>query len=265
MSQERALESAERFQAQVSTVLEQLKEAGFLISPVEETRRVLRACTTPKISPGYDEVELYSSPRWRPSSPYRLVAETIPSSEPDRASSIPLDITGRSGAAISLTEITELLCSAYGTSTSGRKPVPSAGALWPLTVHVWIPLEFHGDCWLHWFDDENAGLHRFDIARPAAELGTWYLQPDYVSEILYRWGVLIIISVNVSRVATKYRERAVLFSGIEAGSVLQEIYRLAPSFDVNVRPLGGFYASRICDVIGTPEPILSLLLWRVRD
>jgi hypothetical protein len=251
------------FESQVTDALQALRSSGFLIPRAEFTRRILNTCRTANSNPGYDEAAVYGFSRWQPPGIVTTTFKGIRSNSSERGRSIPLDIDGRSAEPVQLSDVTALLDQSYGTLLTGYKPVPSAGALWPLVFYVWAPSELNHECHLHWFDDEGLNLFPMHKVRTSQTIGSWFLQPEYVETLLNQGAVLILICADLARIEAKYGNRAVFFTAIETGAVMQEICRRAPSRGLVARPIGGFHpANPPGDIESDLEFMLTVALWK---
>jgi hypothetical protein len=230
----------EEYRGDIDGALKTLRARGFLIGSEHAAKRILRACRDATETLEYVESVVYGTSRWRHPSSGGPIARAKPLRQSERGRSTPLDINNQSFEEIDPQQIVELLTLAYGTLESGGKPVPSAGALWPLTIFAWARREEGAGCELFWFDDQELTLCSLDRSESAEVISSWFLQPDYLLELLGSGTYLALIAADLSRAAAKYANRAVFFSAIEAGAVVQEISRRAPSFGMSVRTIGGF-------------------------
>jgi hypothetical protein len=262
--QETIIAAATPFDAQVAEAIAGLRRAGLLISPITASRRLLGRITTPVPPAAYSESVVYSASRWRPSEPLNVIAQGAQQPDASRAPSLPLDLDQHRGSYLSPGEIAEALALAYGTTASGRKPIASAGALWPLVLHAWLPTPSKRAN-LHWFDDQDLRLYSTATNYDFESLGACYLQDSYITAALERQAILLNISADVSRSAQKYGDRSVLFCVIEAGALMQRISDSAASMRMSVRPLGGFYPQKLALALGEVDPLLTVLILRIAD
>ena len=165
--------------------------------------------------------------------------QTIRLPQPDVAGKMPLEstISGRrsirnfSDKALSLKQVGQLLWSAQGITDRKRlRAAPSAGALFPLEVYV----------------AKEDGLYRYipdghilqmvsarDI-RPGLQKAS--LMQAWVKEA----PVDIIICAVYKRVTSRYGDRGIRYTDMEAGHVAQNIHLQAVALGLGSVPIGAF-------------------------
>jgi SagB-type dehydrogenase family enzyme len=142
------------------------------------------------------------------------------------------------------TVLAGLLAAAY-RSTEGRRPVPSAGALYPLEVYV-AALAVEG---------VPAGVYHYNPFRHrVARLGE-VSRPDVARtlvepELAERGSALVVLTAVFWRSRVKYGLRGYRFALLEAGHLVQNALLAAASAGVPALPLGGFYDRRLDALVG---------------
>lgn len=165
-----------------------------------------------------------------------------------------------SGESIELQSIIDMLWSAYGEvqtpkndgilTTNYRRTVPSAGALYPLMIHVAL---FKDAGELH------PGVYRAWMGLPGMvgfNLVSWntdgfvrsFVDPFVLNE---SHGV-IIVSGSFHATGKKYGNRSMLYVTLEAGHVAQNIHLAASESRVATVEIGGFYEELVAESIGLP-------------
>jgi SagB-type dehydrogenase family enzyme len=158
---------------------------------------------------------------------------------------------------LTLDELSNLLHAGYGVTTTQsaestesrgqlRRTVPSGGALYPLEVYVFA-----------WRVEGLAeGLYHFDPLRRVLETARCKtLKQEVASAMVYEeaacgCGALFVISAMFWRTRFKYGLRGYRFALLEAGHVAQNIQLAAEALGLGSVPLGGFYDSRLDELLG---------------
>jgi SagB-type dehydrogenase family enzyme len=177
-----------------------------------------------------------------------------------------LDLTERrrsawpgEGRGVSFRQLSTLLAAMYRGSRDGPGgPVPSAGALHPLAVHVLIrdpvpPL----DAGLWWYDarsDELGRLRDGDI--PVDHL---FLPYPGTESFFTGPTPILFISADLERPARKYANRGYRYALMEAGAAMQNAYLAATEVEVPVRAIGGFDDEGIAELLGLRDDVVPLL------
>ena len=137
-----------------------------------------------------------------------------------------------------------MLGAAY-QSVGGRRPVPSAGALYPLELYV---LAIH-------VREVESGVYHYDPFRHrlerlgALELGD--MESALVDPCLAAGAAALFVVTGVFwRSRFKYGQRGYRFTLIEAGHVVQNAVLAAAALGVPALPLGGFYDTMLDGLVG---------------
>ncbi len=149
---------------------------------------------------------------------------------------------------ITVEAVATLLAAAYRSEARERmlrRPVPSAGALYPLELYA-LPLAvddvdrstFH----YHPFRHRLELLEAFDETNVRAAL----VEPALAE----RSSLVIVITTMVWRVRFKYGLRGYRFALLEAGHVAQNVLLAAAALRLPALPVGGFYDRRVDDLVG---------------
>jgi len=156
---------------------------------------------------------------------------------------------------LTLKEITQLLWAAQGiTSENGYRTAPSAGALYPLTIHV-VAENVKGleKGIYRYLPEENKlektrnGSFRDKIYRNA-------LRQTAVKEA----SALLIITGDYSVTRKKYGDRAERYVHLEAGHAGQNIYLQAETLGLGTVSIGAFSDRGIKQVLNTDSQPLYI-------
>jgi SagB-type dehydrogenase family enzyme len=160
---------------------------------------------------------------------------------------------------VSFDELSAVLRAGYGRD--GRA-VPSAGALYPLVIHVWTreavgPL----GAGLWWYDPASERL--LAVPSPVADAGDVLLSHPLSDGLLERGHPVVFVSADLGRVSRKYGNRGYRYALMEAGAVMQAAYLIGAELDLPIRAIGGIHDDRTRTFLALPdgaEPLLALLV-----
>ncbi len=175
-----------------------------------------------------------------------------------------------SGNKVSKMQLSALLWAAYGKLESYkekyvekklyRRTVPSAGALYPLMIHI---INFQNTEYL------TEGIYRVHYPQPLSvdfahisdipkNISCCFVNPKKLIGV----SGVIFISGNFSRSAHKYNNRALLYILLEAGHVAQNVHLAAQESGLETIEVGGFYEDKIANLLALPSnsmPLTSIL------
>jgi len=161
---------------------------------------------------------------------------------------------------VPLQNIVNMLWSAYGEINNGRRTVPSAGALYPLKIHVallrktenLIPAIYH--VYLGLPRSIGFGLVSTDINRFAR---------SFTDPIMFEGAHgVIVISGSFRVTAEKYGSRSMLFVPLEAGHAAQNINIVAVEYNIATVEIGGFKEILLAEAINLPKyyhPLITVI------
>jgi SagB-type dehydrogenase family enzyme len=140
-------------------------------------------------------------------------------------------------APLSLAEVAQLLWAAQGvTHSEGLRTAPSAGALYPLEVHL-VAGEVSGlSPGVYRYDPERHRLFRQLEGDLRGALAEKALEQSWVAEA----PALLVITAVVRRTARKYGRRAERYALIEAGHAAQNVYLQAEALGLGTVLVGAF-------------------------
>jgi len=153
---------------------------------------------------------------------------------------------------ISFQQLSNLLFASYGIRNSGPcKTVPSAGALYPLSIYIAIGKDS--------LEEIKAGVYRYMPITNSLELvkegdsrriiAISCLGQAFISKA----PVSIIISANFERMKYKYGNRGIRYAIMEAGHSCQNIELAAVSLGLVSCPVGAFSDNDIIKAIGLSD------------
>jgi SagB-type dehydrogenase family enzyme len=180
--------------------------------------------------------------------PHRPTVELPPTTQPD-ASFARLLRLRRSELApervpLSLADLSVILGTSYAaTPRAGaglRRPVPSAGALYPLELYV-IALAVNGlePSVLH-YDPFRHRLSHLDFVAPAA-----VSEAVVDRSLVDRAAAIVVVTSMFWRSRFKYGARGYRFLLLEAGHLAQNAILAASALGICALPLGGFFDCRL--------------------
>ena len=151
--------------------------------------------------------------------------------------------TAAEPAVLSVEHLAAVLAAAY-RSISGRRPVPSGGALYPLELYV-VALtvesleaaSFHYDPFRHRLERIGSGAR--------AAVGAALVDPALAEHA----SALVVITAMFWRSRFKYGLRGYRFALLEAGHVVQNMVLAAAALRIPALPLGGFYDRCVDDLV----------------
>ena len=162
------------------------------------------------------------------------------------------------GGSLELAEIARLLWAAQGISDPhGLRTAPSAGALYPLEVHLATgrtngldPGVYHYLPHEHALAQTATGDHRVQLANAA--LG---------QEAVAHAGAVIVLTGIYRRTTIKYGDRGVRYVHMEVGHAAQNVYLVGESLGIGTVMVGAFDDEHVKRVIpmGADESPLALL------
>jgi len=149
-----------------------------------------------------------------------------------------------------LSAVSQLLWAAQGiTDAAGLRTAPSAGALYPLEVHLVVGA----------VPGVRPGVYRYDPRRhrlvlgsegdPRAGVAQAAGGQDWVAEA----PAIIVLAAVYQRSASKYGERAERYVHMEVGHAAQNVYLQAAALGLGTTMVGAFRDEELARVLGLPE------------
>lgn len=126
-----------------------------------------------------------------------------------------------------------------------RRPVPSAGALYPLELYVAAAAVRELEPALYHFHPFERRLSRLGALDAEAARGA--LVDGAVADVA---SALLVVTAVFWRSRCKYGQRGYRFALLEAGHVVQNVALAAAALGLAALPLGGFYDRRLDALVG---------------
>ncbi|MBV8256869.1 MAG: SagB/ThcOx family dehydrogenase [Actinobacteria bacterium] len=151
--------------------------------------------------------------------------------------------------------LSTLLLAGYGETGSGRRAVPSGGALYPLELYVVAHSVGGLAAGLYHVDPGRRALellHERDVAGDIAELTP-------MTELTEHASAVVLVTAVFWRTRFKYGLRGYRFALLEAGHAMQNMVLAAAALRVEACPLGGYFdcrAERFLGVDGVDESVV---------
>lgn len=158
--------------------------------------------------------------------------------------------------ALQLGDVGKLLFAAQGINRPrGFRTAPSAGALYPLTVHIAAGAVQGMEPAVYRYLPDGHALSRValgDVRREVADaaLGQMWMAGAQV---------ILVISAEYAKVTGKYGRRGEQYTHIEAGCAAQNVALQALDLGLGGTVVGAFKESLMRDVLRTPPELVPLI------
>jgi SagB-type dehydrogenase family enzyme len=151
---------------------------------------------------------------------------------------------------LALDELSQVLWSAQGiTSTEGKRTAPSAGALYPLELHLLAADVKELPAGLYDYEPVQHALLRRRLEDCRSELAVAARHQDCVRTAC----AILVITAVFERTTQKYGERGVRYAHMEAGHVAQNVYLQASALNVGTVLVGAFDDREVKRVLQLPQ------------
>lgn len=160
--------------------------------------------------------------------------------------------------AVPLAMLGQLLWAAQGRSAPGRRTAPSAGALYPLELHlVAARVEPLAPGTYRYVVEAHALQARREVAATPAALQAAALDQSAVGAA----ALVVVITAVEARVSGKYGSRAGRYAAFEAGAAAQNLALQAVALGLGSVVVGGFEDTAVARTLKLPpdERPLALL------
>ncbi len=137
---------------------------------------------------------------------------------------------------LSLVELSQLLWATQGISSQRLRTVPSAGALYPLEVHVVVGKVTGLESGVYRYHPRKHGLEKTvagDVREPLASAA-------YGQSWIGEAAIALVVSGVYKRTTAKYGERGVRYVHMEAGHAAQNLYLQAEALGLGTTTVGAF-------------------------
>ena len=162
-----------------------------------------------------------------------------------------------------LDELSQVLWSAQGITTpTGKRTAPSAGALYPLELHLLATHVKELPAGLYDYEPLEHALLRRGLEDCRSELAAAAHQQECVRTA----AAVLVIAAVFERTTGKYGERGVRYAHMEAGHVAQNVYLQAGALDLGTVLVGAFddrEVKRVLQLRQEEEPLGLMPLGRL--
>lgn len=157
---------------------------------------------------------------------------------------------------ISLKTLSQLLFFAAGVTRQGKRPYPSAGALYPLEVYL-----------LSQRTDIPKGLYHYNIRLHVLEILTQTIPSKvirtlFIQESIKNAPCILFITARFPRNTVKYGNRGYRHVLQEVGHLSQNIYLLSCALDIGCVSIGGFKDDAVNTLLvvdGLEETVINVI------
>jgi len=159
---------------------------------------------------------------------------------------LPIPLTGE--------EISKLLWSSYGKSAHG-KVVPSAGAIYPLTIYI------AKEDGIFKYISESHEIQQAAEGDKRDELSAQALNQSCIRDA----SAIIIISCNFKKICSRYGERGIRYAYLEAGHAAQNVCLMSSALNLGSVCVGAFNdpgIESICNVSKIEKVIYMVAVGR---
>ena len=159
---------------------------------------------------------------------------------------------------LALAAVSQLLWAAQGiTAAGGRRTAPSAGALYPIELHL-VAQQVDGlAAGVHRYLPAAHALQRSGVAVTAASLQRAALGQGAVGAA----AAVVVITAVESRTAGKYGPRAGRYVAFEAGAASQSLALQAAALGLGTVVIGGFDEAAVAAILALPageQPVVMM-------
>lgn len=146
---------------------------------------------------------------------------------------------------LGIDELGTILNAAY----SADRPVPSAGALYPLRLYAIINRSDEIPSGYYQYDHKGSSLVQFSD-EPEPEKLKYIFNSD---SLVHNAPVVIVIAADLSRQTEKYSNRGYRYTILEAGHTAQNINLAATELGLGTLEYGGFQDNKLAGELGLGE------------
>ena len=161
------------------------------------------------------------------------------------------------GEHLTLEEVSGLLKAMY--TVGEQRSIPSAGQLYPLNIHIAVTSSSS--------DSLSRGLYQYDPVRLLLNpIGDVQVTPDIIARILNSYqaelaGLVVFVSADLQRPASKYSNRGYRFALMEVGHVGQNAHLYcSETSGLGMVEYGGFQDKLASEFLSLDYPKQSVLL-----
>jgi len=158
---------------------------------------------------------------------------------------------------LSLAQVSQLLWAAQGiTAADGLRTAPSAGALYPLEIHLAVGKVENLDNGVYRYEPHRHRLIRLHMGDVCAALAVAALNQSWFRDA----AAILVCSAIYDRTTDKYGHRGVRYVHMEAGHVAQNVLLQATALELHSAIVGAFDDQAIHETLATPADCAPLYL-----
>ncbi len=166
------------------------------------------------------------------------------------------------GGPLTLAEASQLVWSAQGeTDPAGLRTAPSAGALYPLELHLVVGEVTELPAGVYQYSVDSHQLARVATGDKRTTLSDATSSQGWIAKA----AAVMVISAVYDRTTVKYGHRGRLYAHLEAGHVAQNVALQAIALGLGMTPVGAFddqHVKSVVDLADREEPLYLLPLGR---
>lgn len=159
---------------------------------------------------------------------------------------------------LTLTQLGHLLWAGDGiTSVEGKRTAPSAGGLYPLSMHVAAGNVRNAPGAVYRYEPNGHRLRLTGMGDARMALAAAAYDQTWIAAA----PAVIVVCGNLERTAAKYGERSAQYVWFEAGSAAQNVALQAAALGLSSAVIGAFLDDLVADVLalsGEERPIAML-------
>lgn len=157
---------------------------------------------------------------------------------------------------LSLEHLSQLLWAGQGiTGEDGFRTAPSAGALYPIELHILVNHVQGLDAGLYHYKPESHTLEPEQYPSGNLSRGRTTYRQDWIEEA----AIIIYITAVPSRTRVKYGERTERYIFLEAGHIGQNLLLQATALGLGGTPVGAFDDDQVAKLLGTKQKPLYII------
>jgi SagB-type dehydrogenase family enzyme len=143
-------------------------------------------------------------------------------------------------------QLSYLLYSADARTPKGNRTAPSAGALYPIDIFVYVNNVKGLKKGIYFYNPRYHYVHPVKTGDFTRNLTLSALKQRSIGNA----GVTIIMIYEFSRMKPKYGDKAIYFAHIEAGHISQNILLAAAKLEIGAVPIGAFNNEKVLEIFG---------------
>ncbi len=156
---------------------------------------------------------------------------------------------------LTITEVSQLLWSAYGCTQGKKKTCPSAGATYPLEIYLLCGKVRDLKTGLYQYDPSSHSIKLLNEKDLREKLTKASLNQEYIAEA----PISIVIAADFSRTTRAYGNRGERYVYMEVGHCGQNIHLQCESLNLGTVIIGAFDDDEVKKLLGIKENPLYIM------